>query len=62
MSESAANIIQLNNSVDASHKRIDVKKLDNITLELTDIDGNIKYCSSNIYYELELKINKVNDF
>ena len=62
VSESAANIIQLNNSVDASHKRIDVKKLDNITLELTDIDGNVKYCSSNIYYELEFKINKVNDF
>jgi len=62
VSESAANIIQSNNSVDASHKRIDVKKLDNITLELTDIDGNIKYCSSNIYYELEFKINKVNDF
>jgi hypothetical protein len=58
ISESSANIIQSNNSVDASHKRIDVKKLDNITLELTDIDGNIKYCSSNIYYELEFKINK----
>ena len=62
VSESAANIIQLNNSVDASHKRIDVKKLDNITLELTDIDGNVKYCSSNIYYELEFKINKTDSF
>ena len=62
ISESSANIIQSNNSVDASHKRIDVKKLDNITLELTDIDGEIKYCSSNIYYELEFKINKSTSF
>ena len=62
VSESSANIIQSNNSVDESHKRIDVKKLDNITLELTDIDGEIKYCSSNIYYELEFKINKSTSF
>lgn len=48
-------ITKINYHVNESHKIIDDDAVTDLVITLTDSDGNVKYCTDNIYYEIEFK-------
>ena len=53
-------INKINYHVNESHKIIDSDVVSELVITLTDNDGNVKYCTDNIFYEIEIKESDAN--
>ena len=53
-------INKINYHINESHKIIDSDVVSELVITLTDNDGNVKYCTDNIFYEIEIKESDAN--